>query len=223
MIRQTVSQSKWDRAKAQLNKLRGRYETCELPLLHYKRLEEIRGFLCYISMTYEIVTHYLKGLHLTLAAHHPQRDAQGWKLSPKEWDAYVWGKESEGKFSSDEAKTFSAVGHDTPPPKAKFYQNSQPTTQDSPAKPPKLVHPVKRLRFDIDALCALFDEETPIEVLLRASRVYSVLYGFAGASGTGFSSTVLGKDGIKYRIGTWESDVDEDSLDFRELNLWCAR
>jgi hypothetical protein len=183
----------------------------------YKRLEEIRGFLCHISMTYEIVTPYLKGIHLTLAAHHPQRNDQGWKLSPKEWDAYVWGKESEGKFSADEAKSFSAVAQDIPPPETKFKRNSQPATHEGPAKPPKLVLPVKRLKFNIDALCALFDHDTPTEVLLRAARVYSVLYGFADASGTGFGSTILGKDGIKYQIGTWESDVDEDSSNFREF------
>jgi uncharacterized protein YggU (UPF0235/DUF167 family) len=43
--------------------------------------------------------------------------------------------------------------------------------------------------------------------LLRAARVYSILYGLADASGTGFGSTILKKDGIAYRIGTWESDV----------------
>jgi hypothetical protein len=98
MIQQTVAQSKWDRAKAQINKMLAYYANSNAPLLPYKQLEEICGFLCHLSMTHEIVTPYLKDLHLTLAMHHPQRNAQGWKLSPKEWEAYVWGKESEGKF-----------------------------------------------------------------------------------------------------------------------------
>jgi hypothetical protein len=221
-IIQTVAQSKWDRAKAQINEMRAFYTNDDSPMLPYKRLEEIRGFLCHLSMTYEIVTPYLKGLHLTLAAHHPQRNSQGWKLSPKEWEAYVWGKESEGKLSSDEAKTFSEVGHDSTPPETKEKQASQPL-HGGPTNPPKEVVPVKRLKFDIDALCALFNEDTPTEVLLRAARVYSILYGFADASGTGFGSTILGEDGIAYRIGTWESDVDEDSSNFREFeNVVCA-
>jgi hypothetical protein len=43
-------------------------------LLNYKRLKQIRGFLGHISMTYLVVTPSLKGLHLTLASHHPGRD-----------------------------------------------------------------------------------------------------------------------------------------------------
>jgi hypothetical protein len=76
------------------------------------------------------------------------------------------------------------------------------------------VRPVARLKFDISVLDALFNEDTPTEVLLRASQVYSILYGFADASGTGFGSTILGEDGIAYRIGTWELDVDEESSNF---------
>jgi hypothetical protein len=174
-------------------------------------------------VTYETVIPYLKGLHLTLAAHHPQRNLQGWKLSPKEWDAYVWSKESEGIFSVDEAATFSEEGIDPIPPKAKCKQAVKPPAKEGPAVPPKQVVPVKRLKFDIDALCALFNEDTPTEVLLRAPKVYSILYGFADASGTGFGSTILGEDGITYRIGTWESYVDEESSNFREFeNVVCA-
>jgi hypothetical protein len=51
----------------------------------YKRLEQIRGFLCHMAMTYKIITPSLKGLHLTLASFLSQRDDEGWKLSDKEW------------------------------------------------------------------------------------------------------------------------------------------
>jgi hypothetical protein len=79
------------------------------------------------------------------------------------------------------------------------------------------------LKFDIDALCALFNEDTPTKVLLRTAKVYSILYGFADASGTGFGSAILGEDGITYRIQTWESDVDKESSNFREFkNVVCA-
>jgi hypothetical protein len=78
------------------------------------------------------------------------------------------------------------------------------------------------LKFDLEALDALFNEDTPTEVLLRAAQVYSILYGFADASGTGFGRTILGEDGIAYQ--SWESDVDDDSSNFREFeNVVCAQ
>jgi hypothetical protein len=82
-IKQTVAQAKWDKAKMQVKELADCYISNENPDMEYKHLEVIRGFLCHLSMTYSIMTPYLKGFHLTLAAHHPQRDNQGWKLSPR--------------------------------------------------------------------------------------------------------------------------------------------
>jgi hypothetical protein len=107
-------------------------------------------------MTYEFVTPYLKGFHLTLAAHHPKRNSKGWKLSPREWDAYVRGKASKGNFSTAEAKTFSDVGHNTPPPEDEYSRNSQPTSYPDPVEPPLEVWPVSRLKFDLEALEANF-------------------------------------------------------------------
>jgi hypothetical protein len=42
------------------------------------------------------------------------------------------------------------------------------------------------------------------------SQVYTVLYGFADASSSRFGSTILLNGEIKYRIGTWGSDIEED-------------
>jgi hypothetical protein len=149
-----------------------------------------------------------------LAAHHPNRDSQGWKLSPKEWEAYVWGQENEGIFSEEEAQAFLAGGQEMAPSKTKSKLAPALLQQEELPQPPKLVKPVHQLSWDLRALTRMFNEDTPSEVLLRAARVYSILYGFADASGAGFRSTVLGADGIRYRIGTWESDVDEDSSNF---------
>jgi hypothetical protein len=53
--------------------------------------------------------------------------------------------------------------------------------------------------------------------------VFTVLHVFANASRKGFGSTVLGKDGISYRICTWESDTEDESSNFREFeNAVCA-
>jgi hypothetical protein len=223
-ISQSVVQSKWDRARAEIKELIDHHHASSTdPLFRYKRLEEIRGFLCHLAMTFETITPYLKGFHLTLAAHHPKRNAEGWKLSPREWDACIWGKASEGSFSVEEAQSFSEVGHDTPPPESKYNKTSQPANNKGPTKPPLFIRPVERLKSDLEALDALFNSDAPTEVLLRADRVYSILHGFADASGTGFGSTTLGEDGIAYRIGTWESDVDDASSNFREFeNVVCA-
>lgn len=45
--------------------------------------------LCHLSMTFDQITSLLKGLHLTLAAHDPGRDKEGWKLSDNAWPAFV--------------------------------------------------------------------------------------------------------------------------------------
>ena len=47
--------------------------------LNFKYLERVRGFLCHLEMTYPTLFPYLKGFHLTLCAHLPGRDKEGWK------------------------------------------------------------------------------------------------------------------------------------------------
>jgi hypothetical protein len=76
-------------------------------LVNYKQLEQIRGFLGYISMTYLVVTPYLKGLHLTLASHHLGHDAGGWKMAVKEWAFYLQESVDLGKLWEAEALSMS--------------------------------------------------------------------------------------------------------------------
>jgi hypothetical protein len=67
---QSVAQGRWDRAKEQIAKVLVMLVSSLDGLLDHKRLEQIREFLDQISMTYPMVTPYLKGLHLNLASHH---------------------------------------------------------------------------------------------------------------------------------------------------------
>jgi hypothetical protein len=53
-VQQSMSQGKWDRTKALLAKLLSLLTTSQASMLNYKWLEEIRGFLGHISMTYTI-------------------------------------------------------------------------------------------------------------------------------------------------------------------------
>jgi hypothetical protein len=47
----------------------------------HKPMESIRGFLNYVTRTYESITPYLKGVHLTLDHWRPDRDEDGWKIA----------------------------------------------------------------------------------------------------------------------------------------------
>jgi hypothetical protein len=211
-VRQSISQDKWDKTKAQLKELANVFALGEAPQFIYKRLEEIRGFLCHVSMTYPLVTPYLKGFHLTLAAHHLGRDDSGWKLTPREWAAFIYEAVASGKMVQDEADAMQEAVREMAPPVPMAS-----TPPKAPLPPPKLVVPVERFEDDVKALTVLFDTDKPVQKLIRAARVYTILYGFADASGSGFGSTVLGEDGIRYRIGTWDSDTEESSSNFREF------
>ena len=64
--------------------------------LSFKRLGQIRGFLCHLSMLFQMIIPYLKGFHLTLAKHLPQRDESRWKCSETEFVGHIEGKVEEG-------------------------------------------------------------------------------------------------------------------------------
>ena len=94
-----------------------------------KRLEQIRGYLCHLAMTFDIFFAYLKGFHLTLSQHLPERTDQGWKISDLEWIGYVEERFQTDKISSQEKDRLLSKlpGSDIPPPKfvlpvPRFYQ-----------------------------------------------------------------------------------------------------
>jgi hypothetical protein len=82
----------------------GKVEKGKTTQLVYKDLEKVRGYLCHLSLTYDILAPYLKGLHLVLAQHLDQRDAEGWKLTEKAWHNYVDSKVNNGDIVEQEAK-----------------------------------------------------------------------------------------------------------------------
>jgi hypothetical protein len=53
--------------------------------------------------------------------------------------------------------------------------------------------------------------------MVRLNLVYEIFYGFGDASGKGFGSTMLSKKGIKYRIGLWGSDDEDESSNWKEF------
>jgi hypothetical protein len=91
-VTQTITKKKWDRAKCQIQEILAHYKgnPDATPDVNYKRMEEVRGFLGHLAMTYNLIATYLKGFHLTLASIHPNRDKDRWKLSKRDWLDYLW-------------------------------------------------------------------------------------------------------------------------------------
>jgi hypothetical protein len=152
-ITKTTSQEKWDKAKGYIKSILKDYSLDEDPMLDYKLLEQVKGFLCHMSMAFDQITPLLKGLHLTLAAHVPGRDGEGWKLSDSAWTAFVYERMAEGSLSAGDAEAVL-----------------NPPDYD-PKNVPKFVKGVSRLKQDFEALDAIFEPESPLDVTTGAVLV----------------------------------------------------
>jgi hypothetical protein len=150
-------------------------------------------------MTFELITPFLKGFHLTILGHLLRRDAKGWKIAERSWDAYVHQQVAEGLMTEDEAlKAINPPDYDD-------------------ILTPKEVLPVTRLEWDLKALQSILSAEHPPEVMICTLKVYNVIYGFGDALGKGVGSTVTSNSGTKYRIGIWEPDAEGNSSNWREF------
>ena len=175
-------------------------EEGDLKPLNFKRLEQIRGFLCHMSMTYENIAPFLKGFHLTLCGHLSSRNQDGWRLPEKAFIAYVHELEEKNKITSEEA----------------HLMLNPPRYEDIPI--PKEIVPVERFRADLNVLIRLFKGDRPASVVIRSQRIYDLVFGFADASGTGLGSCIHSKNGATIRTGVWGRDSDvEESLNWKEL------
>ncbi len=68
-----------------------------IDLWNIRDWKESEAFFC------EFLFPSLKGFHLTLAKHGPQRSEEGWKLSDLEWIGRLENKVDAGKLSREEA------------------------------------------------------------------------------------------------------------------------
>jgi hypothetical protein len=198
-ITQTVSQEKRDEGRAHVEELSEQLSGPPDSKFSYKRLEQIRGFLCHLSMTFEVITLFLKGFHLTLCSHLSSRDDDGWKLPDGAFLAYIHEKRDLGLVMEEEARA----------------SLNPPDYADIPI--PEKVIPVSPFRDNVFALKELLSSEKPPLVTVRANSVYKVVYGFGDASEKGFGSTMLSPGGIKYRIGLWGADDEGESSNWKEF------
>jgi hypothetical protein len=151
-------------------------------------------------MTFELITPFLKGFHLTISGHLPRRSAEGWKIAERSWDAYVHQQQVVGGLMTEEEATEAL---------------NPPDYEDIPT--PKEAIMVARLEWDLKALQRILSAEHPPEVMIRWLTVYDVIYGFGDASGKGFGRMVTSPAGTKYRIDIWEPDAKDNSSDWREF------
>lgn len=165
----------------------------------YKRLDQIRGYLCHLAMTFDIFFAYLKGFHLTLSQHLPKNTDEGWKMSDFEWIGYV-----EERFRTDKIST----------------QEKDRLLSELPGSgipPPKFVSPILRFYQCLDALLLFFEPKLPPCVHMRSTSVYMLAYCFLDASGSGFGSTIERDGEISYRMGVWDKDEDGECSNWKEF------
>jgi hypothetical protein len=193
-IGKTVTQEKWDKAKAIVESIAGKVlSDGSSPELDHKELERQRGFLVHLTMTFSSLVPFLKGIHLTLDSWRFGRKEDGWKMTPKEWRLWT---QHQADGDEDQEELAYLIAHDGAP---------------------KTVRPVPRLAGDVRALSRLMSGETPPVVTLRAKFIYTVKYGFGDASGKGFGATFALRKGVSYRIGVWKKDDDGESSNWREF------
>jgi len=198
-IQTTVSVIKWKKAKDYIDMLNMEIRDNPEVEFNFKLLEQIRGFLCHLAMTYEILFPFLKGFHLTLCSHLPKRNEEGWKLADLEWIGYLQERLNSGKLSQTQ------------------YDMDINRVFD-PKHQPKKVKPVDRFFKCLKALTHFFELDIPPVITHRSTNVRLVAYGFVDASKGGFGASIDYGQFTKYRVGIWGADTDTESSNFREFS-----
>ena len=203
-----VSQEKWDKTKRLLDEVQ-ELLTSDPSKLPRKRLEQIRGFLQYVTRTYTGMNPYLIGFHLTIDGWREDRDDEGWRKrsTPK-------GVVGDGGVSDELAIMEAALK----------ITSEEASLMRSGPEAPEFVAAVPRFHLDIKALQRLSRTELPTLRRVRCSKRGHAFYGFYDASGRGFGATLQIGDDLIYEYGQWSSEVSEgSSSNWRELgNLVMA-
>ena len=149
--------------------------------MNHKRLEQIQGFLQYVTQTYTSMTSYIIGFHMTIDLWQKGRDEEGWRLPLSSW------------------QTLDKLEED--------WMGTKGVTAELDA--PALVAAVPRLIHDVAALQKLLEPEKPPLKRVRAKATAKVYYGFGDTSGCGFGATIQIGEEIVYKYGQWSSEVTE--------------
>ena len=184
-----VSEERWLKTKRILQWMTKEMDTDGS--LEFKTLEGYRGFLVYVARTYPSASPYLKGIHQTLDSWRPWRRDDGWKMTLAEMRVAIEEKESGPLMSYD---------------------------WDKSDKPPVRVAAAPRLKWDLEALCNLFEGDVPVRRKVRPRQRAVAIYGFGDASGKGFGSSFVIGEELIFRHGQWATTVEVESSNYRELS-----
>jgi hypothetical protein len=183
-----VSQDKWDKVKAQIAEIILMIKT-DPDHWDHKCLEQVQGFLQYVTPTYSGMTPYIIGFHLTIDGWHANILVSGWRN--KEGEAR--DQCGDGGVCNEILQIEMALGQ---------------TRDDlglnvSHSDPPKFVKAVPCLFLDLKALCALTSGKMPPLKRARCSKTTANIYNFMDASGCGFGSTFQVGNKVFFQYGQW--------------------
>ena len=190
----TVTLTKWQKTQNLIAELWDMMAAQRIP---HKRLEQIRGFLVYVTRTYRWMTPYLKGLHLTLDAWRVDRDEEGWRIGKAERSRHL-----ENKW----------LLHDP-----EEVDTDVESIEEDPSAP-EFVAPVPRLIDDVTALKKLTQGEEPALQKCRVRTTLVAFYLLGDASGLGFGSGFVDNLGIWYESANWADFLRDESSNFREAH-----
>ena len=159
--------------------------------LDFKQLEKDRGYLVHVATTYKHMIPFMKGIHLTIDSWRPNRFANGWKMSHKEWSLFLSSIKDEDE--RDRILSLHSHGH------------------------PDKVAAANRLKDDLTALRKLFDFDSPVKVSVRFRHCIQAILGIGDAAKTGFGDSFLSVEGINYTFGVWNTQTSQESSNYREF------
>jgi hypothetical protein len=190
---QTVSEKKWDKAKTMIDELLKPFEDAtDRPMMDHKDLERKTGFLVHLSMVFEEIAPFLKGLYLTMNSWRKGRKEDGWKIKDKNF----W------KWIHLSRRSRQGVGLDN---------------EDKDA--PNDVRAVPSLYQHLKAIQEMVSSDLPTLKLVRGSAITEVGYVFGDASGEGYGlSKAVSKPPVGYRYGVWGPEEEDKSSNFKEFN-----
>jgi hypothetical protein len=182
----SVTHERWIKTKEIIGWIQEEINTSDT--IEFKTLERHQGFLIYMSCTYNVLTPYLKGIHLTLDSWRPWQKDDGWKMTMSKIQAALAEKGSEDQ-----------------------------ELLRSGGKSLERVKWVPRLKDDIRALSMFTDTKEPPNRVVRPNKSATVVYSFGDASGSGFGSSFKIGEEIRYLNGQWNEDHGSKSSNYREL------
>jgi len=197
-VQRTVTSEKWSKGKAYINDLKDLVYVKKQTKLNFKMLEKIRGYLCHLAMTFDIIFPYLKGFHQTLCSYLPKRNDEGRKIRDLEWLGYLEQEKMAGRMSEEEVDTLLNFKYD-------------------PKSRPETIKLLPRFYTCLDALLLFFDLDEPPKVTERSTDINFLVYGFVDASKSGFGASIDYNNSVRYRIGVWGVDEQEESSNYREF------